>query len=94
MIRQSGICQLAAMCSILNIPRSTFSQATDHEQEEEQLTAFISNVFRQSRGIYGQRQIKKELNKQGWRFHAAVLADHKNTRTCIHLHTSWLHLNQ
>ncbi|XOQ14023.1 MAG: HTH-21 domain-containing protein [Shouchella clausii] len=60
---------MAAMCAILNIPRSTFyyeAKQRDHAEEEEQLTALISDLFRQSRGIYGQRKIKKELNKQGW----------------------------
>ncbi|QNM42542.1 IS3 family transposase [Shouchella clausii] len=69
-IRQNrGIYPVAAMCAILNIPRSTFyyeAKQRDHEEEEEQLTALISDLFRQSRGIYGQRKIKKELTKQGW----------------------------
>ncbi len=73
--KRDVICQsheiypVAAMCAILNIPRSTFyyeAKQRDHAEEEEQLTAIISDVFRQSRGIYRQRKIKKELKKQGW----------------------------
>ncbi|PAE91194.1 hypothetical protein CHH70_19880 [Shouchella clausii] len=54
------------MCDFEHPPVASLAKQRDHEEEEEQLTAFISDVIRQSRGIYGQRKIKKEFNKQGW----------------------------
>lgn len=34
--------------------------------KEYELTNLIEDIFRNSRDIYGQRKIKKELEKQGW----------------------------
>lgn len=55
------------MCDVLQIPRSTYyyeSKVLDHRDEE--LTILIVEIFKNSRSIYGQRKIKKELEKLGW----------------------------
>lgn len=55
------------MCLVLQISRSTYyyeAQIRDHHDEE--LTALVAKIFKDSRNIYGQRKIKKELEKLGW----------------------------
>ncbi len=56
------------MCAVLQIPRSTYYYEAKirDTQEEEELTNVIVKIFKDSRNIYGQRKIKKELAKQGW----------------------------
>lgn len=54
------------MCAVLQIPRSTFYyEAKIRDNQEEELTKLIVKIFKDSRDIYGQRKIKKELEKQG-----------------------------
>lgn len=55
------------MCDVLQIPRSTYYyEAKEREDHKEELTALIFEIFKNSRNIYGQRKIKKELEKLGW----------------------------
>lgn len=57
---------VSAMCVVLQIPRSTFYyEAKIRDNQEEELTKLIVKIFKDSRDIYGQRKIKKELEKQG-----------------------------
>ena len=54
------------MCAVLQIPRSTFYyEAKIRDHQEDELTKLIIKIFKDSRHIYGQRKIKKELEKQG-----------------------------
>jgi putative transposase len=55
------------MCFVLQIPRSTFYyEAKIRDDNSEELTALITQIFKDSRNNYGQRKIKKELEKLGW----------------------------
>lgn len=55
------------MCDVLQIPRSTYYyEAKSRDNQDEELTMLIVDIFKQSRNIYGQRKIKKELEKLGW----------------------------
>ncbi len=56
------------MCAVLDLPRSTYYYEAKKKdtQEAEDLTACIVKIFNDSRQIYGQRKIKKELQKLGW----------------------------
>lgn len=56
------------MCAVLQLPRSTYYYEADirDNQEEEKLTKQIVTIFKASRNNYGQRKIKKELQKLGW----------------------------
>src|SRR5699024_10473144 len=55
------------MCDVLQIPRSTYYyDAKIRDVQDEDLTNLIVDTFRNSRNIYGQRKIKKELEKLGW----------------------------
>lgn len=55
------------MCAVLQIPRSTYYyDARIRDDQDEELTSLIVEIFRNSRNIYGQRKIKKELENQGW----------------------------
>jgi putative transposase len=55
------------MCAVLQLPRSTYYyEAKIRDHQEEELTTLIIKIFKDSRNIYGQRKIKKELQKQGW----------------------------
>jgi len=50
------------MCDILQTPRSTYYyEAKDRENNDEELTILIVDIFKKSRNIYGQRKIRKEL---------------------------------
>jgi putative transposase len=53
------------MCGVLQIPRSTYSyESKTLDNRDEELTTLIVEIFKDSRNIYGQRKIKKELEKQ------------------------------
>jgi len=55
------------MCDILQIPRSTYYyEAKIRDNQDEELTVLIVDIFKNSRNIYSQRKIKKELEKLGW----------------------------
>jgi len=55
------------MCDVLQLPRSTYYyEAKIRDNQDEELTTLIVKIFKDSRNIYGQRKIKKELQKQGW----------------------------
>lgn len=55
------------MCEVLQIPRSTYYyKAKERESNDDELTDLIVTIFRDSRNLYGQRKIKKELEKMGW----------------------------
>src|SRR5690625_4677677 len=55
------------MCDVLQIPRSTYYyEAKERDNQEEELTKLIVEIFKNSRSIYGQRKIKVELQKLGW----------------------------
>src|SRR5690625_5194904 len=55
------------MCDVLQIPRSTYYyEAKNRENNDEELTTLIIDIFKKNRDIYGQRKIKKELEKLGW----------------------------
>ncbi|MDY0404845.1 IS3 family transposase [Virgibacillus sp. 179-BFC.A HS] len=58
---------ISAMCAVLQLPRSTYYyEAKIRDNQDEELTALIVKIFKDSRNIYGQRKIKKELQKLGW----------------------------
>jgi len=58
---------VSAMCAVLQIPRSTYYyEAKIRDQQDEELTNLIVTRFKNRRDIYGQRKIKKELEKHGW----------------------------
>lgn len=55
------------MCGVLELPRSTYYyEAKIRDEQEDELTDLIVKLFKDSRNIYGQRKIKKELQKLGW----------------------------
>jgi len=55
------------MCEVLQLPRSTYYyEAKIRKSSDEELTTLIVDIFKNSRDIYGQRKIKKELEKLGW----------------------------
>jgi len=55
------------MCDVLQIPRSTYYyQAKERENSDDTITELIVQIFKDSRNIYGQRKIKKELHKLGY----------------------------
>ena len=55
------------MCDVLQLPRSTYYyEAKDRDNQEEELTKLIVKIFKENRNVYGQRKIKKELQKKGW----------------------------
>jgi putative transposase len=54
------------MCAVLQLPRSTYYyEAKIRDNQDDELTDLIVKIFKDSRNIYGQRKIKKELQKQG-----------------------------
>ncbi|MFT9427962.1 MAG: IS3 family transposase [Sporolactobacillus sp.] len=58
---------VSAMCDVLQLARSTYyyeAQARD-QQANQDVTDQVVKIFKDSRSIYGQRKIKKELEKQG-----------------------------
>lgn len=55
------------MCDVLQLPRSTYYyEAKIRDNQDEEITGLIIEIFNNSRNIYGQRKIKKELQKLGW----------------------------
>ena len=55
------------MCKVLQIPRSTYYyESKERDNQEEELTNLVVQIFKNSRNIYGQRKIKVELEKLGW----------------------------
>lgn len=58
---------VSAMCDVLQIPRSTYYfEEKYRDNNDEELTTLVVDIFKESRSIYGQREIKKELTKHGW----------------------------
>src|SRR5690625_5218500 len=54
------------MCAVLEIPKSTYYyQAKKRDTNDDEITELIVQIFHDSRQIYGQRKIKKELHKLG-----------------------------
>jgi len=48
------------------IPRSTYYyQAKERKNNDAEIVKLVVQIFKDSRNIYGQRKIKKELEKQG-----------------------------
>lgn len=59
---------VSALCDILQLSRSTFyyeAKVREQQQAHQELTRQIVQIFRDSRSIYGQRKIKRMLEKQG-----------------------------
>ena len=55
------------MCDVLQLPRSTYYyEAKIRDNQDEELTKLIIDIFKKSRDNYGQRKIKIELEKKGW----------------------------
>jgi putative transposase len=54
------------MCDVLQLARSTYyyEAKTRDQQANQELTRQVIKIFKDSRSIYGQRKIKKELEKQ------------------------------
>ncbi|SFK74439.1 putative transposase [Marinilactibacillus piezotolerans] len=58
---------VSAMCEVLQISRSTYYyEAKQQDNQEQELTKLIVQIFKDSHSIYGQRKIKVELRKLGW----------------------------
>ncbi|WP_416150693.1 IS3 family transposase [Salipaludibacillus sp. HK11] len=58
---------VSAMCAVLQLARSTYYyEAKIRDNQDEDLTTLIVDIFQTNRNIYGQRKIKKELGKLGW----------------------------
>lgn len=61
------------MCDVLQIPRSTYYyDAKIRDDQDEELTNLIVDIFRKSRDIYGQRKIKRNWKNKGGKFHAVA----------------------
>lgn len=55
------------MCRYLQVPRSTYYYvANKRDQEDEEITKFIIEIFKESRQNYGQRKIKEKLEDLGF----------------------------
>jgi len=55
------------MCAVLQIPRSTYYyQAKEYKNNNDEVTKLIIQIFKDSRNIYSQRKITKELYKSGY----------------------------
>src|SRR5699024_10690184 len=55
---------VSAMCDVLQIPKSTYYyKVKERENNDDIITNFIIQIFKDSRNIYGQRKIKRELYK-------------------------------
>lgn len=55
------------MCDVLEIARSTYYyESKIRDNQDEELTKLITDIFKKSRDNYGQRKIKIELKKKGW----------------------------
>ena len=67
MIRQNAHkYPVSAMCKVLQIQRSTYYyESKARENNDNELTITITEIFHKSRQNYGTRKIKQELKKQG-----------------------------
>ena len=54
------------MCSVLNIPRSTYYYEAKQRPKQDPLTLDVIEIFHSSRQNYGTRKIKVELTKRGF----------------------------
>src|SRR5690625_886893 len=55
------------MYAVLRIPRSTYYyQSKVREINDDKITELVVQIFKDSRNVYGQRKIKKELNQLGY----------------------------
>ena len=54
------------MCEVLQIPRSTYYYEAKERDTKEELTELIIKIFNENRQVYGQRKIKRKLEKKGW----------------------------
>ncbi|BAB04054.1 transposase (06) [Halalkalibacterium halodurans C-125] len=55
------------MCDVLQMARSTYYyEAKIRDDQDEELSELIVDIFKNSRDNYGQRKIKIELRKKGW----------------------------
>lgn len=53
---------ISAMCDVLQIQRSTYYyEAKIRDNQDDEWTELIVEIFKEGRNIYGQRKIKKEL---------------------------------
>src|SRR5699024_6947410 len=58
---------VSAMCKVLQIPRSTYYyESKERDNQEEELTNLVVQIFKNRRNIYGQRKIKVEIKKIVW----------------------------
>ncbi|AXF57354.1 IS3 family transposase [Salicibibacter kimchii] len=58
---------VSAMGDVLQIPRSTYYyEAKARANQDEELPTLIVDIFKSNRRVYGQRKIKKELEKLDW----------------------------
>ncbi|WEH07982.1 IS3 family transposase [Alicyclobacillus fastidiosus] len=55
---------ISAMCSVLQLPRSTYYYEAQEKQSEDELVEAIQEIFHNSRNTYGTRKIKFELKKR------------------------------
>jgi len=55
------------MCDVLQLSRSTYYyEAKICDNQNEELTKQIVEIFKENRNVYGQRKIKKKLKRKGW----------------------------
>lgn len=54
---------ISAMCSVLQLPRSTYYYEAQEKRSEDKLDEAIQEIFYNSRNTYGTRKIKFELKK-------------------------------
>lgn len=54
------------MCDVLQIPRSTYYYEAKEQQEEDEITNHIVEIFEKNRRAYGTRKIKVELREYGF----------------------------
>ena len=58
---------ISAMCDVLQIPRSTYILLSkERKNNDAEIVKLVVQIFKNSRNIYGQIKIKKELEKRGW----------------------------
>lgn len=54
------------MCSVLEIPKSTFYYEMKEEPSEDKLTEAIVSIFHKNRKVYGTRKMKAKLQERGF----------------------------
>jgi len=53
-----------AMCDVLQILRSTYYyEAKTRENDDEELTTLVVDIFKKSRNIYGQRKTQNMISR-------------------------------